>query len=326
MNRLKPDIVCFYWEGKGSAERRRKLLAEYKAGRKSSGFNRKMFTDPDVERAAIKSELIRLKKYVNSFPFYQFSIDYLEADDVIAYSCNKVFKSSNYEKIILSTDRDYYQLIDKHTKLLRPVKRNILANDILDGNIAIGKDLTKEATPVLNKKGDNLKTYGEIITYNYLVNYVKCYPQNYIIIKCFTGDADNIKGIPRVGEKTVLKDFPFLSSERKYEINDIVQYAKQESKINKRYEKYITEENIATLQQNQELIQLLEPNISLAAIDSIEKTFSVEPTFNAVTTRYLTVEDDLSQQKVDKWIDTFYDFDTSWQYGYSKNNNTFWRT
>ena len=35
-----PDIVSVVWEGKGSSERRRKKLKEYKEGRKFRGLNR----------------------------------------------------------------------------------------------------------------------------------------------------------------------------------------------------------------------------------------------------------------------------------------------
>ena len=113
-------------------------------------------------------------------PLYQPAVQYLEADDQIAYSCIQLFKN-NYEKVIVSTDRDYFQLVDLNTKVYRPVK-------------------TKE-----NPK-------GEMINISWMLDREKVHPINYALLKAIVGDkSDNIKGISGVGEATVKKDFPILN-------------------------------------------------------------------------------------------------------------------
>ena len=175
-----PDIVSVVWEGKGSSERRRRTLKEYKEGRKFRGLNRQFQYSQEDEKESFARQLQLLKGCLDTLPLYQPAVQYLEADDQIAYSCRQLF-SKDYEKVIVSTDRDYFQLVDENTKVYRPVK-------------------TKE-----NPK-------GEMIGIDWMLDKEKVYPVNYALLKAIVGDkSDNISGISGVGEATVKKDFPILN-------------------------------------------------------------------------------------------------------------------
>ena len=51
--------------------------------------------------------------------------DSTEADDVIAYVAQHK-QLEEYEKIILSSDKDFFQLLDDKTVLYRPIQKEVL--------------------------------------------------------------------------------------------------------------------------------------------------------------------------------------------------------
>ena len=188
-----PDIVSVVWEGKGSSERRRRTLKEYKEGRKFRGLNRHFEYSQEDESESFARQLQLLKECLDLLPVYQPAVQYLEADDQIAYSCRTFFKDE--AKVIVSTDRDFFQLVDNNTSVYRPVK-------------------TKE-----NPK-------GEMIDMDYMVEKEDVFPPNYALLKAIVGDkSDNINGISGVGEKSVKRDFPLLSTNEDMDVDNVLEYA-----------------------------------------------------------------------------------------------------
>lgn len=270
----KPDHVIIAWEGEQSAERRRKTLATYKEGRKFVGLNRKYFEySAEDERDSFRRQLLLLKDCLDNLPVTQLAVKYLEADDVIAYLCKKVLKDS-YDKIVISNDRDYFQLVDKTTTIFRPVK-------------------TKE------------NPNGEYIDMEWMMNNEKCYPHNYILVKALCGDkSDNIVGIDGVGEKSVKRDFPFLHEEVEFDADTIITYAKQNVKKNKKYEKYITNESL--LRDNETIVQLVDPDISLKSVDTIyNMVANGSPKFNPYKFRIKLLSEGISPSNIDNWVGSF---------------------
>lgn len=81
---------------------RRDILPEYKANRKE------MREKHDINWVEIFNNFNHLLEDLEHYtPFHTIKIDYLEADDIIAYGCKK-FKDN--ECIIVSSDSDYEQL------------------------------------------------------------------------------------------------------------------------------------------------------------------------------------------------------------------------
>jgi 5'-3' exonuclease len=118
------------------------------------------------------SQKIQIKRYLEELFIRQYEDEIVESDDLIAYVCNN--KMENEKITICTSDRDLCQLIDDDVRIY-----------ILD-----------------------LKQYVTIQNYNQFFNH---HYSNVALIKTLCGDnSDNIKGVKRLGEDTLLKHFPEL--------------------------------------------------------------------------------------------------------------------
>lgn len=265
-----PDIVSVVWEGKGSSERRRRTLKEYKEGRKFRGLNRHFEYSQEDESESFARQLQLLKECLDLLPVYQPAVQYLEADDQIAYSCRTFFKDET--KVIVSTDRDFFQLVDNNTSVYRPVK-------------------TKE-----NPK-------GEMIDMSYMVDKEDVFPPNYALLKAIVGDkSDNINGISGVGEKSVKRDFPLLSTNEDMDVDSILDYARNQK--NKKYQKYIDNEDL--LRRNYKIVQLLDVDVNIQSIQALEKSYeNKDLKFNSYQLRLKLLSEDISPSNIDNWVSSF---------------------
>jgi len=156
----KPDKIIVAFDI-SSSEKRTKIFSEYKAGR------HKTPEDLTMQFPIIK-ELLRMM----NIPIVQ--KDGIEADDILGAIAKKEGKKGN-KIIILTGDRDYFQLVDMNVNIRYP-------------KTIMGKT--------------------EYIIYdNYKVNEeYGLTPEKLIEVKALMGDAsDNIPGVKGIGEKTALK-------------------------------------------------------------------------------------------------------------------------
>lgn len=272
VERLQVDEVVIAWEGKQSGERRRKTLSSYKEGRKMVGLNRIFENEQEDERESLVRQISLLKETFEYLPFHQVAIQYQEADDIIAWMVNNTF--DGYEKIIVSTDKDYFQLVSEDISVYRPVKVN--------------------------------KKYGQIIDMEYMLESEDCYPPNYTLIKSVCGDkSDKIEGVPRVGEKTFKKDFPFLSNPVQYTINDIHEHAvEQVVQKNKKYQKYIDHKEL--IEKNYSLVQLHDVRVTIQDMDAINYIVdNNKPKYNPMKFRLKLLTEDVSPKNITDWTVTF---------------------
>jgi 5'-3' exonuclease len=163
-------------------------------------------------------------------PVLQSYVDNVEADDIIAL----VSQSSvvdEYHKVILSSDKDFIQLCDDKTILYRPIQK-------------------------------------EILNQNRVVEKFGIHPTNFALARAIAGDkSDNLPGIGGVGLPTVSKRFPFLSENKTYTIDDVVNHAaKTESKL-KVYSSVV--ENKELIEENYKIMQLYVPHISAQSAQRI---------------------------------------------------------
>lgn len=176
--------LCF--EGKNSGQRRRKSFHDYKDGRKAPHTIKSYNSDLNLNTNFWWC-LNRIVELLDFLPICSLSLDNLEADDIISFLC----KRFNDEKIlIVSNDKDYFQLVDNNVSIYRPVK-------------------------------------DELINYeNFLLNF-ELLPKNWLILKSLSGDSsDNIQKIPlRIGLKTLLKRYPELK-EKVYDIDMFIDLVK----------------------------------------------------------------------------------------------------
>lgn len=271
----QPDHIFVVWEGEKSSERRRKTLTEYKEGRTFKGLNRRHFGGSlEDERESFARQITVLKECLDNLPIRQLAVKFLEADDVIAYLCKGVLQD-RFEKIIVSSDRDYFQLVDDTTTVFRPIK-------------------TKQ------------DPQGQYINMDWMMNKEECFPPNYTLIKALCGDkSDNIAGVSGVGEKTVKRDFPFITDYRHYSTNEIFTYsAEQVLNKNKKYQKYIDNKNL--IEQNYKIVQLLQEEMSIRSVDSIfSMVEKAETKFNPPKFRIKLMSEGISPNNIDSWVSSF---------------------
>ena len=174
INKADSAVVVFDTDTKNDNS---ELLKDYKANR------RKFSKDEDSPYA----HLPYVRKALNILNIKFLEIPNIEADDIMASISNSFCKKDPANKAyIVSTDTDFYQLLNSQIQIIK-----------------------------LKKKDDY-----EIIRFKDIKNKLGISPRQYVEFKSLTGDsADNIKGIYGVGpvmaRKIICKDVDFNIKEHK---------------------------------------------------------------------------------------------------------------
>ena len=169
-----PTRVVIVWDGKGGSTNRKNIDPNYKAQRATARITHWGLYDTKAEeQEALINQLYRTQDYLDCLPLQQIMMEKLEADDIIAYLAKKA--SGNNKKVtIVSSDKDFLQLVDSNIEVYAPVKK---------------------------------KTF----TQSNIQEELKVLPRNYNIVKALTGDnSDNLAGVKGLGIKTIVKEFPDL--------------------------------------------------------------------------------------------------------------------
>lgn len=217
---LCPTRCIVVFDGIGGSKKRKEIYPNYKEGRKNSiRLNRTYVEDSTAteEEKNRTKQYLRLTQYLQNLPVNLLSINYVEADDVIAYLALDCFKDSN-KIYIMSTDKDFLQLCTERINIYSPTKKRIYGpKEVLDE--------------------------------------YKIHPTNFILYKALNGDtSDNIDGIKGVGPKTIIKYFPWLNEESKHTVDDIISGSMD---LRNKYSACNTIcENRSILDRNVELMQL----------------------------------------------------------------------
>ena len=110
VNKMKPDKVVVAWDKAGTAiARRKKIYAEYKAGR----------VKPPEDFFAQIPLLVEL---VESLGWEFLEYDNYEADDIIGTLGREVRERGDWEMAIISSDLDMLQVVDRNVKMYRLIK------------------------------------------------------------------------------------------------------------------------------------------------------------------------------------------------------------
>lgn len=216
-----PTGVYIIFDGVGSSTNRKNLLPEYKSNRGITRItNWDAFDDLEEEDEAKVNQITRFIHYLQCLPVKVGMIDKAEADDMIAYMANHLPKTHNSEVIIVSSDKDYLQLVTNRVTLYRPVTKVFYKP----------KDVQKE----------------------YLIH-----PDNFIIYKTMLGDkSDKIKGIKGLGPKTLLKLFPDIL-DKPITLKDIFKTCEENLSVHKLYPQILFRSNI--LEKHYKLMDLKNP-------------------------------------------------------------------
>ena len=251
---VKPDLLVLVWDGKGGSKKRRSMNKSYKGGRKPPRTNWSQVGMVEEEITDNKVwQQMRVIEYFNQTPVIQFMEPLVEADDVISYiKSNPIF--AEWQKVIVSADKDFIQLLDDKTILHRPIQKEYL------------------------NKNNVVEKFG-------------IHPSNFALARAIVGDpSDNLPGVPRVGMGTVAKRFSFLKEEKTYYLEHII--AECDKLENKQKIFSSIKENKELIKNNYDIMQLTAPMLSIQAKQGIDDTFEqYRPHYNQTEIRKLMLQD-----------------------------------
>ena len=224
-----PTRCILVSDGENSAARKRKIYPDYKEKRSVKfSVNRQYdFKNEEEEKKAMYLQMQMLLGYLEYMPIQMVTADATEADDTIAYLAQDVFCKNENKVIIMSSDKDFLQLVDERINVWSPTKKKLYTpKSVLD-------------------------EYG-------------VYTNNFLFYRTLDGDkSDNIPGVDGVGLKTLKKNMPFFAEEQRTSINEIIEFATKKNEGKKKlkfYENIINSKDI--LEMNEKLMDLKVPNIS----------------------------------------------------------------
>jgi 5'-3' exonuclease len=221
IRRTQPDQVYVIFDGAGSTTNRKNILSEYKSGREDQRVtNWEVFDSLDDEHDSKVDQIVRVIHYLKTLPVKTVILDKVEADDIIAYLCDKLPNHPDDKVFIVSSDKDFLQLVNKNVIVYRPMEKKYYTEEVFKAKY-------------------------------------KMSPQNFILHKTLLGDAsDKIKGVKGLGEKGLLKKFPELS-ERDLTFDDIFEICEKKFKDHVVYARII--QGVDDLEKNYKVMDLSNP-------------------------------------------------------------------
>ena len=229
-----PTRVVIVWDGKGGSGNRQNIDPNYKAQRATARITHwGLYDTREQEQEALIGQLFRTKDYLECLPLQQIVMEKLEADDIIAYLAKQA--SGNGKKVtIVSSDKDFFQLIDRNIEVYAPVKKKTFTD----------KNILEE---------------------------IKVLPQNYNIVKALLGDnSDNLPGVKGLGIKTIMSEWKSFSYDPLASLNDIWDHCEtqmEEDKPKKIFAKII--HNWDRVMKNYELMNLHESVLDVSEKNTI---------------------------------------------------------
>lgn len=258
-----PNRIVICWDGQGGSAKRKLMNKNYKDGRKPIRLNRNIDNLSGNEELENKIwQMTRLADYINNMPIIQILLDGVEADDIISAIAGH-HSLLDYNKVIVSSDKDFIQLCDNSTILYRPVQHEIL-----------------------NKK-KIVEEYG-------------IHPNNFCLARAISGDkSDNLDGVDGIGLQTLAKRFPMLAEEKSYTINEILDVCKKTESNVKAYKNILEQSN--RVYENYKIMQLAIPNISVQDSQKINYILeNSECTFNKSEITKMMIRDGFSSLNLEE--------------------------
>jgi len=267
---LRPTRVFIVLDGKNSSSRRKKIFPDYKANRGGGmRLNRAYkWADDEEEKKQMQYQMLRIVKYLKNLPTTFILIDNIEADDSIA-SLVDVYKGREdmKELFIVSSDKDFYQLIDDRVKIWNPAKK-------------------------------------EIVDRKKVLELYEMEPYNFILYKSFIGDSsDNIPGIKGLGQKTILKHYDLIKESIEHTPEDILTYAEEKRDTARAFK--LLDDNKQQYLLNYRLMKLpgndMPHGADLKVISAVNQKI---PEINLLNIQELVKEDKIwnSFKNINEWV------------------------
>jgi DNA polymerase-1 len=217
---FKPTRVVIIFDGRGGSARRKTIYGDYKANRANKTKLRRHDhhdTSIDDEQESMRHQFSRLVSYLDCLPVTFMAMDGIEADDAIAYLA-QMYETECKKITIVSTDRDFYQLVDDRIQVWSPIKKKMYDVDAV------------------------LEEFN-------------VHPNNMVLYRAFTGDkSDNIPGVMGIGPKTILKLIPELTAPNEFTLDALFDKSSTLVTETKAYQKIL--DNSKILEQNHRLMDL----------------------------------------------------------------------
>jgi len=228
---IKPTRVIICFDGKGGSQRRRKLFPNYKSSRRVKHRMTRIndFNSVEDERIAMAQQLQRLAQYLETLPITVLSPENIEADDAMAYISQQLYPKS--QCILMSTDRDFLQLVDDRVQVWSPTKKKFYFKDTIQEEFGISH-------------------------------------KNFLMFRVLTGDSsDDIPGIRGAGTKTLQRRLPILFEDNRIELEDLYNYISDSGDKTKLAQQILDSKE--QLELNHRLMQLQDVDISGHSKNSI---------------------------------------------------------
>lgn len=227
-----PTRVVVVWDGKGGSGNRKNIDPNYKAQRATSRITHwGLYDTKEEETEALIGQLFRTQDYLECLPVQQMVLEKLEADDIMAYLAKRASLAGK-KVTIVSSDKDFLQLVDNNIEVYAPVKK---------------KTFTK----------DNI--FEEL----------KVLPVNYNLVKALLGDnSDNLQGVKGLGIKTIVAEFPKLLTE-KTDLDYVYKVAEEKLEGKKIFAKIL--HNWDRVETNFKLMDLHDTSLDSKEVEYVEE-------------------------------------------------------
>ena len=263
----QPTSVYVVFDGAGSTANRKNLLPEYKEGRNLQRItNWDAFDNLEEEHDSKVDQIVRLIQYLKLLPIKTIAFDKVEADDVIAVLSKQLVEKYNSTCFIVSSDKDFVQLVTDKIILYRPMEKEYYTPQT-----------------VKNKFG--------------------VLPQNFILYKTLLGDnSDNIPGVKGLGVKGIFKKFPELQN-KILTLDDIFDIAAGKFKEHVVYSRVIQDQD--KLENSYKVMDLSTPMINEQQTNYLDNLLEEDiPNLNSKMFIQLYNEDKLGGmiRNLETWI------------------------
>tara|TARA_R110000751_G_scaffold281077_1_gene383621 strand:- start:4662 stop:5690 length:1029 start_codon:yes stop_codon:yes gene_type:complete len=232
IRQTNPTEVYVIFDGIGSSTNRKNIIPEYKSGRNVTRVNWEVFENIEEEDTSKIDQIVRIIHYLKTLPVKTMSLNKAEADDIIAYLSTTLPKQPEDKVFIVSSDKDFLQLITNQVIIYRPMEKKYYTEEVF-------------------------------------ISKYKMHPKNFILHKTLLGDqSDKIKGIKGLGEKGLLKKFPELK-EKIITFQDLLNICETKLKDHVIYARILL--NVMDLEKNYKVMDLSNPMLDTNDKEYLDK-------------------------------------------------------
>jgi 5'-3' exonuclease len=218
---IQPTQVYMVFDGVGSSNIRKNIIPEYKSNRNTSRITKhELFDNLEEEDDSKINQIVRIIQYLKTLPVKTVSLPTVEADDIIAYLSSTLPTKPEDRVFIVSSDKDYLQLISDKVIVYRPIEKEYYTTDTV-------------------KEKFNIT------------------PHNFLLYKLLMGDnSDGVTGIKGLGAKGLFKRFPELATQD-LSFDDLIDLAEAKLKEHIIYARVL--HNIPLLEDKYRVMDLSNP-------------------------------------------------------------------